>query len=444
MEEQWLKDLKKRSEGYEREAPAGLWDDIQRSLDGKRNADASRNNVKVVPLWRRWAAVAAAVLLLLSIGFVALYTDAPIESEQVATLGAEQKGNVASGNADVEQPQVAEVTTTKETVVESDRREPIGSRNAVANTASSEAVTDGGVANDGNVVEEEPTVTMPRPAEQTEASKPKKEGKREHNRSVMDDYAKRNGNSSGEHYAYNSKNRNASSSSGNKWSAGLYASNMTGNNNSSAGYSSLTLGANPFSTMPRQDTWTTNAMANIMFNNLSVETGTEIKHHQPVRFGASVKYAFSERWGLESGVSYTWLKSELTSGSENDHYATEQTIHYLGIPLKVNFTVWHNNHFRAYVTAGGMMEIPLSGKSETDYISSGRVVDHDSEDVDVDRLQWSVAGAVGFQYNFIDNLGIYVEPGVSYYFDDGSDVLTIYKDKQFNFNFQVGLRFEIN
>ena len=72
------------------------------------------------------------------------------------------------------------------------------------------------------------------------------------------------------------------------------------------------------------------------------------------------------------------------------------------------------------------------------------MVGRKEESVDVDRLQWSVSGAVGFQYNFIDRLGVYVEPGVGYYFDDGSNVLTIYKDKPFNFNFQVGLRFELD
>ena len=89
------------------------------------------------------------------------------------------------------------------------------------------------------------------------------------------------------------------------------------------------------------------------------------------------------------------------------------------------------------------MEIPLSGKTETDYITNGQLSDSRTEDVDVDRLQWSVSGAVGFQYNFIENLGIYVEPGIGYYFDDGSDVLTVYKDKPLNFSLQVGVRLEL-
>ena len=36
--------------------------------------------------------------------------------------------------------------------------------------------------------------------------------------------------------------------------------------------------------------------------------------------------------------------------------------------------------------------------------------------------------------------GIYVEPGVAYFFDDGSDVQTIRKENPFNFNIQAGIR----
>ena len=90
------------------------------------------------------------------------------------------------------------------------------------------------------------------------------------------------------------------------------------------------------------------------------------------------------------------------------------------------------------------MEIPLSGKTATNYVNNGSIVDSEQQDVDIDKLQWSVSGSAGLQYNFIDWLGVYVEPGVKYYFDDGSDVLTIYKDKPLNFSLQFGLRFTLN
>lgn len=68
-------------------------------------------------------------------------------------------------------------------------------------------------------------------------------------------------------------------------------------------------------------------------------------------------------------------------------------------------------------------------------------MEHNS--LDVDPLQWSVSAAAGVQVNFTKNIGLYAEPGVAYYFDDGSEVETIRKEHPFNFNLQVGLRFSI-
>jgi hypothetical protein len=58
----------------------------------------------------------------------------------------------------------------------------------------------------------------------------------------------------------------------------------------------------------------------------------------------------------------------------------------------------------------------------------------------VKPLQFSVSGAVGAQFNATKRVGIYVEPGVAYFFDDGSDVQTIRKENPFNFNIQAGIR----
>ena len=59
----------------------------------------------------------------------------------------------------------------------------------------------------------------------------------------------------------------------------------------------------------------------------------------------------------------------------------------------------------------------------------------------VKPLQFSVSGAVGAQLNATKQVGIYVEPGVAYFFDDGSDVQTIRKENLFQFHVQAGIRF---
>ena len=58
-------------------------------------------------------------------------------------------------------------------------------------------------------------------------------------------------------------------------------------------------------------------------------------------------------------------------------------------------------------------------------------------------MQWSIGAKAGVQYNLNTLLSIYVEPGCSYYFDDHSSLETVFKDKVFDFNLNLGLRFSV-
>ena len=59
-------------------------------------------------------------------------------------------------------------------------------------------------------------------------------------------------------------------------------------------------------------------------------------------------------------------------------------------------------------------------------------------------LQWSVGASLGIGYRFNGLVGIYLEPGVSYYFDNGSFVETVYRERPLNFSLGIGLRFNLN
>ncbi len=63
------------------------------------------------------------------------------------------------------------------------------------------------------------------------------------------------------------------------------------------------------------------------------------------------------------------------------------------------------------------------------------------EDITVKPLQLSISSALGGQLNINKNIGLYLEPGVAYFFDDGSEIETIRKETPFNFNLQAGVRF---
>ena len=120
---------------------------------------------------------------------------------------------------------------------------------------------------------------------------------------------------------------------------------------------------------------------------------------------------------------------------------TEQVLHYLGIPLKASYDIFSRRHFTIYASAGGMVEKCIKGKVST----KSRFNESDTgplqDKVTIRQLQWSVSAEAGVQWNIIPMLGVYIEPGVSWYFDNGSMVSTIYKEKPLNFNLEFGLGF---
>ena len=178
----------------------------------------------------------------------------------------------------------------------------------------------------------------------------------------------------------------------------------------------------------------------VMFNNREQSSKTEVHHRMPVSVGASVKWFFTEDWALESGLFYTILSSDSRSGAES--YMEEKwKLHYIGVPLKIHRSVWQNERFGFYASAGGAVEKCVSGDLETVYVTGGANREAIRSSLDVDPLQWSVMAGVGAQVNFTKQLGLYVEPGIAYYFDDGCDIETFRKEHPFSFNIQLGLRF---
>lgn len=170
---------------------------------------------------------------------------------------------------------------------------------------------------------------------------------------------------------------------------------------------------------------------------------TEVHHRLPVRAGLTVSYGVTQRLSVESGLSYAYLASDMSSGFDGRRYETTQHLHYLGVPVRLNYALWENRRFRFYVSGGSLMEKCVAGNSDTRYFMEGKNSKSESVRLVERPVQWSVNGAVGAQVDILPSLGLYVEPGVSYYFDNGSPVETVYKDRTLNFNLNLGLRLSL-
>ena len=160
----------------------------------------------------------------------------------------------------------------------------------------------------------------------------------------------------------------------------------------------------------------------------------ETKHHQPISVGMQVGFHLLPKLKLSTGLVYTKVSSDFISGVSDTRTVSTQDLHYIGIPLNLSYSVWEYKGLHTYVTAGGEGAVNIKNHTETD----GEVKESKR-----DKMQWSTNASVGIQYDFIPQLGVYVEPGMKYYFDNGSQIENIFKDKKLNFNIQFGLRFNV-
>lgn len=159
------------------------------------------------------------------------------------------------------------------------------------------------------------------------------------------------------------------------------------------------------------------------------------KHHAPVSVGMQLAFGIAPRLSMSTGVVYTRTSSDFYPYAPNNDYNVHQVLHYIGIPVGLNYELWRSGGFHAYVMAGA--EAAYNVKNDTDEDGTRK------QDAKRDRVQFSGKASLGAQYDISPSVGLYIEPGAKYYFDNGSDIENTFKDKKLNFNLQFGLRFNL-
>ena len=180
----------------------------------------------------------------------------------------------------------------------------------------------------------------------------------------------------------------------------------------------------------------------IVFNQ--PEVNDSYTHKMPVKLGLTARYAFSNLLGIESGLTYSLLQSDIKRGSESTTGSwsnSEQTLHYLGVPLNLTFNFLNSKYVDVYASAGGMMEFGVKGSIKTtDHLHNSMTSTHQNA-ITSKGLLWSVNATAGVQVNVLPSLGIYVEPGMSHHFKNDRQPRSSYTDRPTNFALGFGLRY---
>lgn len=191
---------------------------------------------------------------------------------------------------------------------------------------------------------------------------------------------------------------------------------------------------------PGDANWKDDPYMGMLVTNKGHLADRRVRHRLPVHAGASIAYRINDRVSVETGVAYSYLSADIHEGSDSYYFAGEQSLHYVGIPVGVRIRAMSWKNFDIYVGAGFEADKCVSGALKKSYVINGQTRDDGHESISIRPLQWSVNAGAGVQYNISSMVGIYAEPGLSYYFDNGSNIETIYSEKPLNFNLNIGLR----
>ena len=411
-QEDWTSRLRERLEGHETPAPEGLWQQIEQSLPAERKS-------RVRPL-KRWLAAAAAAMLVGGVGLGLLWKSGADNALQTSEDSRDSYNinNVAADDtrkqmaedepADVSDALVAQTLTNGT----EDIHISVGNKNIIV----TRQVVDGEAVGYSIKVEEKIKEDVPATNEPM----------RTEMRGETSLRPSRAQTSETRQQMYVRKPRFYQ-----RFSAGLMASSLAmANSKSTMGVLAPQVRFSP----ARADGFSND----VSMVNRAPEyvTGFEerTEHKAPLTFGLKLGYSITQRLWVESGVQYSKLSSTFVRDMRGSELTSEQALHYVGVPLGVGYRIFDVGPLSFYGVAGAQADFNVKAKNSTEGVETTAVKDD---------VQFSANAALGAQVKLTPHLGIYVEPGARYYFDNGSDVQNYFKDKKLNFNLQVGARWNI-
>jgi len=158
---------------------------------------------------------------------------------------------------------------------------------------------------------------------------------------------------------------------------------------------------------------------------LSFEDYPNVTLYPPLSFGITVKKELNSRFAVESGIVYSFLVSTFSKEAPLKSNAYLH-LHYIGIPLNLHTRIFGNRFspWEVYLYAGGTVEKGISSHfvQNTFYGNNDNSLTTVNSNEKIKGLQWSVGISPGIDYQIHRNYSLYLEPKISYYFDNNQPI----------------------
>ena len=158
------------------------------------------------------------------------------------------------------------------------------------------------------------------------------------------------------------------------------------------------------------------------------------KFFSPLSLGLQVELPLSGPISVATGLTYSYLVSQYDILVDKVRYeGAYNQLHYVGIPLSLNWHFVETPSFGFYASAGGAVEKCVAQR----YVYASNTLSEK-----VAGLQWSARVGLGAEYWVAPRVGLYFDPSLVYFFDNHQP-LSIRTQQPLQARFEVGLRFKL-
>lgn len=137
-------------------------------------------------------------------------------------------------------------------------------------------------------------------------------------------------------------------------------------------------------------------------------------YKMPISVGLTVERHINRHLSVETGLLYSNLRT------------AAQSLHYLGIPVKMNIALAHTPKLDIYASLGAVADKCIAGAPNNSFGN--------------EPIQLAVTAGVGVNYKISERLALFAEPGISHHFKTDSRLETVRTARPTNFNLICGLR----
>ena len=150
------------------------------------------------------------------------------------------------------------------------------------------------------------------------------------------------------------------------------------------------------------------------------------EHLIPISAGLDFSITLTNWLSVTTGVEVTLFRSKFTTIDK----AYSQRAYYLGVPLRLDWTYLRQGPVTMWIGAGGQADRLVYCK-----FGDNRLKDN--------TFHWSVIAGAGVRYELFENVGLFLQPEVSYYFKPSSPAILTYRtDNPVMITLGAGVRFE--